>query len=126
MPTQPCLTLPCVVRAPTTSFEKNQGDAFRAKAYRGAVVAIQQLPHALTSGKEAKKLSGVGKSVADKIGTRVRPCARVSRSPSPDQPPAAVRLAHCAGRARGRRGWPRHAGCCARALQPWRHDLKKS
>lgn len=42
-------------------------DKFRAKAYQNAIKAIKNCNYPLTSGKDAQKLEGVGKKIADKI-----------------------------------------------------------
>ena len=57
----------CAILKKIGEHEKNQGDGFRAKAYAGAVRAIQALRSDVQSGKDAKKLEGVGKSMAAKI-----------------------------------------------------------
>lgn len=46
---------------------KNQGEKFKVKAYSQAISALDQYPVEIESGKEAQKLTGVGKSIAEKI-----------------------------------------------------------
>lgn len=43
------------------------GDKFRTKAYAKAITTIQQLKTRIKSGRDAKKLPGIGTSIADKI-----------------------------------------------------------
>lgn len=49
------------------AYYKKVRDRFRAGAYARAVVAIRGYNKEITSGKQAKKIDGVGKSIADKI-----------------------------------------------------------
>jgi len=57
---------------------RNTGDQWRALAYRKAVAAVSALNYRLTSVHEAKKLRGVGQSIANKV--RCEPCRDAERS----------------------------------------------
>merc|ERR1719419_1930150 len=49
-------------------YEENiQQDRFRSEAYRKAANVLEKLNAPIKSGKEAKKLRGIGSSIADKI-----------------------------------------------------------
>ena len=48
-------------------YEKVQGNIHKYNAYAKAAKEISLLPTALTSGKEASKIDGVGKKIAKKI-----------------------------------------------------------
>ncbi|RHZ80557.1 hypothetical protein Glove_134g214 [Diversispora epigaea] len=47
--------------------EKEEKDHHRERAYRAAIKSIKDYPKEITSGKEAQKLKGIGKSISDKI-----------------------------------------------------------
>jgi len=47
--------------------EKNRGQVHKFKAYQKAIRALKNHPKKLTSGKEATKLNGIGKKIANKI-----------------------------------------------------------
>jgi len=48
-------------------FEQEPNGTFRAKAYANAVVKLRTHPTPITSGKQAMKIKGIGKSIAEKI-----------------------------------------------------------
>jgi DNA polymerase beta len=49
------------------NIEKNKGELYRYKAYVTAANSLKAHPHKITSGKEAKKLPGIGAKIAKKI-----------------------------------------------------------
>ena len=50
-----------------SSFEYKKGDNIKGTAYKKVSAALAAHTEKITSGKEAKKLAGIGKSSADKI-----------------------------------------------------------
>ena len=50
-----------------SSFEYKKGDNIKGTAYKKVSAALAAHTAQITSGKEAKKLAGIGKSSADKI-----------------------------------------------------------
>lgn len=57
----------CDLLATIGSLYKIKGDTYRARAYLNASSSISFYPDPITSGKQAKKIKGVGKSIADNI-----------------------------------------------------------
>ncbi|CAG8536800.1 8148_t:CDS:2 [Acaulospora morrowiae] len=47
--------------------EMDSGDMYRERAYKLAIKSISEYPKQITSGKEAKKLKGIGESISSKI-----------------------------------------------------------
>jgi len=47
--------------------ERKSGDPFKQRAYENAIHVITSYPARIISGAEAKKLQGIGSSIANKI-----------------------------------------------------------